>query len=195
MKTNLISLKTACVMLAVAGFALTSQAIPSVTGAVSFSGTATMDGTSFMSATKFISFQDVDVGAESSLSGSYVGTHGAAVTVTPFTWSPPTASTPINPLWKFVSGGLTYSFDLTVLHLDFASPTGILLSGIGTAHITGFLDTVGHWDFSAQTQNLASFTFSATTTATAVVPDGGTTVAMLGASFLGICLVSRKLKA
>jgi len=194
MKTNSLTLKAMSIALAVAGFALNSQAIPTfISGAISFSGTATMNGTDFISATKFSLFQDVTVGAESALSGSYVGTHDALVTMTPFTWSPPTASTPINPLWTFVSGGLTYSFDLSVLHLDFASPTGILLSGTGTAHITGFLDTVGQWNFSAQTLKLATFTFSSTTTAIPpAVPDGGTTAVMLGASFLGICFVGRK---
>jgi hypothetical protein len=186
MKIPITSLKAASLLLAVAGFALNSQAIP-ITGSISFSGTATMDGTSFLTATKFISFQDVDVGAPSSLSGSYVGTSGAAVTVTPFTWNPPTASTPINPLWKFVSGGNTYSFDLSALHLDFASTTGLLLSGLGTAHITGpgltLQDTSGHWDFSSQTLGLATFTFSSTTTDTSSVPGG---------SLIGLCAVGRK---
>jgi hypothetical protein len=156
-----------------------------------------MDGTSFLTATKFISFQDVDVGAASALSGSYAGTSGAAVTMTPFTWNPPTASTPINPLWTFVSGGDTYSFDLSALHLDFASPTGLFLSGLGTAHITGpgltYQDTSGHWDFSSQTLGLATFTFSSTTTVPNV-PDGGSTALLLGGSLLGLCAVGRKLK-
>ena len=197
MNIKSIPIKTMSIVLAVASFALNSQAIPtSIAGSISFSGTTTMNGTSFMTATKFSSFQDVTVGSESALSGNYVGTHGAAVTVTPFTWSPPTASTPINPLWTFISGGVTYSFDLSALHVDFTSPTGIFLSGTGTAHITGMLDTVGHWDFSAQTLNLATFTFSSSTTVPASsVPDGGTTAVMLGASFLGICFVGRKAKS
>jgi protein with PEP-CTERM/exosortase system signal len=195
MKTPITSLKVASAILAVAGFALNSQAIP-ITGAISFSGTATMDGTSFLTATKFTSFQDVDVGAASALSGSYAGTSGAAVTVTPFTWNPPTASTPINPLWAFMSGGNTYSFDLSALHLDFASTTGLLLSGLGTAHITGpgstFQDTSGSWNFSSQTLGLATFTFSSTTTIANNVPDGGSTAILLGGSLLGLCAVGRK---
>jgi len=197
MKIPILSLKASGLLVAVAGFALTSQAIP-ITGAISFSGTATMDGTSFLTATRFISFQDVDVGAASSLSGSYVGTTGAAVTVTPFTWNPPTASTPINPLWTFVSGGNTYSFDLGVMHVDFASPTGLFLSGLGTAHIIGpgsvYSATSGHWDFSSQTLGLATFTFSSTTTVPINVPDGGSTAILLGGSLLGLCAVSRKRK-
>ena len=156
-----------------------------------------MDTTSFVTATRFTLFQDVSVGAPSALSGDYVGTSGATVTLVPFIWDPPTASTPLNPLWSFVSGGNTYSFDLSVLHEDFASPTGLLLSGLGTAHITGpgveKLDTSGHWNFSAQTLGLATFTFSSTTTVPPpAVPDGGASVVLLGGSLLGLGLMGRK---
>ena len=185
-------------MLALAGFALSAQAIPTpISGVISFSGTSTIDGTSFVTATKFIRFQDVFVGAESALSGDYAGTSETAVTMTPFTWAPPMASTPINPLWSFVSRGTTYSFDLSVLHQDYASATGLLLSGFGTARITGSgvdkLDTAGHWNFSAQTLNVATFTFSSTTTVPPPsVPDGGTTVLLLGGSLCGLALIKRK---
>ena len=186
------------IILALASFTLSAQAVPTlITGAISISGTSTIDGTSFVSATRFTSFQNVTVGAPSALSGSYVGTSGAAVTMTPFIWSPPTASTPVNPLWTFVSGGNTYSFNLGVLHADYASPTGLLLSGIGTAFITGpglnFLATTGTWDLSAQTLNLATFTFSSTTSIPSV-PDGGTTATLLGGSLFGLALIGRKQK-
>ena len=201
MKIPIKSPKTACTILAIAGFALSMQAIPvpiPISGSISFAGTTTMNGTSFLTATEFTSFQNVTVGAPSALSGSYVGTSGAAVTMTPFIWSPPTASTPLNPLWTFVSGGDTYSFDLSVLHVDYATPTGLLLSGIGTAIITGpglnFLDTTGSWNLSAQTLNLATFTFSSTTTVPAGVPDGGTTATLLGGSLVGLALIGRKQK-
>jgi hypothetical protein len=176
------------------------QAVPiPITGNISFSGTTTINGTSFVTATAFTSFQNVFAGAPSALSGSYAATtSGAAVTMTAFTWSPPTTSTPINPLWTFVSGGNTYSFDLSVLHVDYASPTGLLLSGIGTAIITGpglnYLDTTGIWDLSAQTEGLATFTFSSTTTVPSGVPDGGTTATLLGGSLFGLALIGRKQK-
>jgi hypothetical protein len=199
MKIPIISPKSTGTILAIAGMALSLQASPiPITGSISFSGTSTINGTSFVTATAFTMFQSVVVGAPAALSGNYVGTSGSAVTMTPFIWSPPTASTPVNPLWTFVSGGNTYSFNLGVLHEDYASPTGLLLSGIGTAFITGpgldFLATTGHWDLSAQTLNLATFTFSSTTTVPYSVPDGGTTATMLGASLFGLALIGRKQK-
>jgi len=175
---------------------MVAQAVPtSISGTLSFSGTATTDTANFMTATKFTLFQDVTVGAPSALQGDYLGTSGAAVTVTPFTFNPAGASTPINPLWIFISGGKTYSFDLSVLHEDFASATGILLSGLGTAHITGELDTAGLWDFSAQTEGVSTFTFSSTTQVPppSSVPDGANTALLLGAAFCGIALVQRKM--
>lgn len=198
MKTTHTPPKIITTILAVTGLALSLQAVPTpISGNLSMSGTVTMDGTSFVTATRFTAFQDIFVGGSSALSGDYIGTSGAAVTVTPYTWSPTTASTPINPLWTFVSGGNTYSFDLSVLHRDFASPTGLLLSGIGTAHITGpgveKLATTGYWDFSAQTLGLSTFTYSSTTRVPIpAVPDGGSSVAMLGAAFLGLGFLKRK---
>jgi len=199
MKIPIISPKITGTILAIAGIALSLQANPiPIAGSISFAGTTTINGSSFVTATEFMSFQDVTVGAPSALSGNYVGTSGAAVTMTPFIWSPPTASTPVNPLWTFVSGGNTYSFNLGVLHTDYASPTGLLLSGLGTAIITGpgldFLETTGHWDLSAQTLNLATFTFSSTTTVPNSVPDGGTTATLLGGSLLGLAMIGRKQK-
>jgi hypothetical protein len=197
MKTPLTFPKTACMILAITGFALSMQAVPTqISGSLSFAGTTTMNGVNFVTATAFTSFQNVTVGAPSALSGNYVGTSGAVVTMTPFIWAPPTASTPVNPLWTFVSGGDTYSFNLSVLHADFASPTGLLLSGLGTAFITGpgldFLATSGTWNLSAQTLNLATFTFSSTTSIPSGVPDGGSTVILLGGSLIGLALIGRK---
>ena len=155
-----------------------------INGTISFSGTATADGSSLLTATKFTSFQDIVVGSPSSLFGDYLGTSGAAVTMTPFTWNPPGTSTPINPLWIFSSGGDTYSFNLSSLHQDFASPTDLVLSGVGTAFITGpgteKEATTGLWSFTAQTFGQSTFTFSSSTTAVvSSVPEPSTIVAGL----------------
>jgi hypothetical protein len=188
------------IILAVSGFALAAQAVPiPITGNISLSGTITMNGSSFVTATAFTSFQDVTVGGPSAVSGAYTGTSGSTVTVTPFTWSPPTSSTPIDPLWSFIYNGDTYSFDLTVLHKDYASPTGLLLSGTGTAYITGpgtdYLATSGTWNFSSQSEGLTSFTYSSTTIVPAQsLPDGGSTVALMGASMIGLVIMRRKRK-
>lgn len=143
-----------------------------ISGTISFSGTATTDNNNLVLAKAFTLFQDVVVGAPSALMGAYVGTSGAAVTVTPFTWNPPDASTPIDPLWKFTSAGVTYSFDLISLHVDFVTPTELVLSGWGTSDITGggtsYAETSGMWSLTAQTFGASTFTFSSTTASTPV---------------------------
>lgn len=176
------------------------QALPSsIDGTISFAGTVTIDTSSLATATKFTSFQQVVVGAPSSLFGDYAGTSGATVTVTPFTWNPPGASVPLNPLWTFMSGGDTYSFNLSSLHVDFASAGALDLSGSGTAFITGpgtdKLPTTGQWSLTAQTFGVSTFTFSSTTTAGAPVRDGGTTAVLLGSCCLGFAFFRRRLAA
>jgi len=122
--------------------------------------------------------------------------------MTPFTWNPAGASTPINPLWSFISSGITYSFNLSSLHMDFVSPTALVLSGLGTAFITGpgtdKLATTGLWNFTGQTLGVSSFTFSSSADVTPPVnrvPDGGTTALLLGCGVLGLGLLKRKVSA
>jgi VPDSG-CTERM motif len=55
------------------------------------------------------------------------------------------------------------------------------------------LATTGLWNFSAQTLGLSTFTFSSTTTIPAQsVPEGGSTVALLGISLLGLAWMGRR---
>ena len=198
MKTRVLSPSLALALMAIGAFTLSVQAVPtSILGDISFHGSAVMNGTSFSTATAFTSFTEVTVGSAATVTGDYAGTQDANVTMTAFSWAP--ASTPIRPLWTFTSLGKTYSFDLTSMHLDFASSTGILLSGLGVAHITGAnsekIDTEGYWDFSAQTLNSVNFTFSSSDKVPVPrtsVPDGGTTVALLGGSVFGLAFLKRK---
>jgi hypothetical protein len=200
-RNNLLVLTITGTVAVLAGFTAGVQAIPiPISGTLSFAGSATTDTGNFTTATKFTQFQSITVGAPSTLFGDYVGTSGAAVTITPFTFNPANASTPINPLWTFTSGGDTYSFSLSTLHEDFASPTGLLLSGFGTATITGpgtdYLATSGLWNLSAQTFNVSTFTFSSTTQVPnpITVPDGGSTAILLGGALCGLGILGRKVK-
>lgn len=199
MKTTSIFLPTTALLLVLTGLPMVANAVPvPIDGIVSFTGSATMDGTGFTTATKFLNFAGVVVGSASTLTGDYAGTSGAAVSMTPFTWSPTSASLPVIPLWTFVSGGLTYSFDLSALQKDFASANGLFLSGLGTARITGpgvdYLETSGHWDFTAQTFGQSSFTFSSSSLVPfpRKVADGGTTLALFGTGLCGLAFVSRR---
>lgn len=171
------------------------QAVP-IAGVISFSGSASADNSNLETATEFLTFGTVTVGQEAGLSGDYAGTAEENVTFTPFTFDPVGASLPIAPLWTYTVDGITYSFTLESLNVDFVSPDFLNLSGIGTASITGKEDTVGLFLLSGQTfSGEANFTFSASAEVPAPrtnVPDGGATALLLGFSVLGFGLLKRK---
>ena len=181
MKNNLVKI-IALNALLLAGLTSNLQAtLTPISGTISFSGTATADSGSLSAATKFTLFQDVVVGSPSALYGDYLGTSGAVVTITPFTWNPAGLSTPINPLWTFDVGTANYSFSLSSLHKDFASSTVLVLSGVGNAFITGpgmdKLATEGLWSFTTQTFGESTFTFSSSTDTVSSVPEPSTYIA------------------
>lgn len=97
--------------------------------------------------------------------------------------------------WEFSALGSDFSFDLEKLTGASITPTGAVFDGVGTLYATGFDDTSGTFNLSLQNLDLDNwqpgdtFAFSAES---AAVPDGGSSVALLGASLLGIGLLGRK---
>jgi PEP-CTERM motif-containing protein len=96
-----------------------------------------------------------------------------------FSWSP--ASTPVTPIWTFTLGSTTYSFNLLTIALQSQNATGVVVSGTGTAFITGFTPTAGTWSFSGNSAGGGQFTFSSDVfaTGTAAVPEPAS-IALLG---------------
>jgi hypothetical protein len=91
--------------------------------------------------------------------GDYAGTFGSQVTFTDFTFDPFGGS--VSPLWTFMSGGKTFSFDLESVAIEDRASNFLFLSGTGTLHIDGKDDTAGTWSFSADhASNSGVFTFS-----------------------------------
>ncbi len=103
-----------------------------------------------------------------------------------FSYSPLTV---VNPLWQLSIGGLSFDL-LSITSIDEGVP-GLELHGSGIIHSALYEDTVGNWSFSANTTG-TKFTFSSQTS---TVPDGGTTVMLLGAALSGLGLIRRKLVA
>lgn len=173
--------------LAVLMTTLASHAIP-IQGSIQFLGQATTDP----SGSAFIGYSGpggiglgpiVQIGT-----GDYAGiAAGAVATWSGFSFNPPVAS--VTPLWTFLISGITYSFDSDSMVVSHPDAFTWNISGTGIAHITGFDDTVGTWEVTA-TGSGTTFTFGASTSA---VPDGGTTVLLLGAALSGLALVRRRL--
>ncbi len=102
-----------------------------------------------------------------------------------FTYSPLSGT---NPLWLTLAGAPVASFNLTGITSIDEAGVGLVLTGYGIMSLTGFDPTPGNWSFSADTVS-GVFTFSSQT---AAVPDGGTSVALLGLSLLGLAGARRK---
>ena len=171
--------------------AITASAV-GITGEISLDGSYTVNVANFNAgfATKFTSFSGVAVSAAPT--GAYAGTAGSAVTHSGFKFDPFVG--PIIPLWTFTSGGLTYSFDLVSMGIDFRNKKSIVMSGSGLAHITGFDDTVGNWLLSANTAG-TTFSFSSTNASEEAVPEAGATLPLLGLAVMGLGLFRKKFAA
>jgi hypothetical protein len=114
------------------------------------------------------------------------------VTFNGFTFNPAPAS--VTPLWSFVYNGLTYSFDATSVVADFnAGRDEWDIGGSGMALITGYTSTYGTWTVNLSETD-SSFAFDATSGANSSVPDGGTSVMLLGGALLGLGAVGRKVR-
>lgn len=177
----------------ITAMAVTSvQAIP-ITGGISLAGDyAVNDGGNLNIATAFTSFTEVAV---KSVAGVYSGAGitlntAGSVTMNTFSFNPfPVLG--LTPLWTTTVGTLA-SFNLF-------SPISILqpgddtltLKGFGMLYLTGYDATPGNWIFTAN-QAGGSFSFSSSNGS---VPDGGSTVMLLGAALSALALLRKKLIA
>lgn len=161
-----------------------ASAIP-IVGEVSFSGSYTIDNANLAAATKFNSFTGVTVSANPT--GDYAGLAGSSVTHSAFSFAPfPVGG--VVPLWTIPSSAGT-SFDLLSLNIVLQNSTALLLTGTGISHKAGKDNTPGTWILSANTLG-STFSFSSTNSS---VPDGGTTVALLGMGLVAVEGMRRKL--
>lgn len=125
--------------------------------------------------------------------GSFAGTAGASVGISSFMLNP--VSTPISPLWSFMVGDLTYSFDLLGMTVKVNNLGLLYITGTGLLSITGdgssYDETAGTWIYAD-----SKFGFLSSNTADSgstpnvpgtvnSVPDGGMTIILLGVALSG----------
>ena len=174
------------------GLAATVQATQ-ITGSLDLKGNATLDNTSLLAAKAVNTFANVTAAGPGTLSYSGIADGTSVSMPNALVWNPITV--PVSSLWTLTVSGVTYSFDLLTLNADFQGGKALNLSGTGTLKITGFDDTPGVFSFSiassAGSAENATFGFSASNSAQ--VPDGGTTVMLMGAALSGLALLRRKL--
>ena len=192
---KLRNFKTSAVLLAgflaAALFCQQAGAIP-ITGHVDMNGQVTLDS-ALGTATKATSFSLVSV--VNTPDGAFTGTAGSTVSFNPFGWNPST--TPVTPLWSFSNGTSLYSFDLASLTVVGQSSSFLNLTGAGTLSISGgtYDPTPGNWSFTITSSTggtSPNFAFGFVSS-TSAVPDGGSTVALLGCALVAVGALRRKL--
>jgi hypothetical protein len=145
MKNHFFKL-SACGVVALVLGVIPLNAATYISGEIAFTGGATMNGP-LGSATAFSSFFGPTPGSGPAVilaTGDYSAIPiGTAATFTPFTFNPqPLVSA---ELWTVSFGGITYSFDLTSVQIEYQSANFLNIKGTGVAHVTGFDPTPGTW--------------------------------------------------
>ena len=167
----------------------------SITGSINFAagpggGVTYGPGNNLATADQILSFDNPLV-TEASGSFAAIPTGTSVSFTTPYTFDPSTA---YSPLWSVSSGGTTFSFNLNSSFIEVQNSGFLAITGTGVFTGTGFEATPGVWRYTSQAPS-ADGRFSWSSSAAPdgrTVPDGGTTVALLGASLLGLHGARRK---
>jgi hypothetical protein len=162
-----------------------SQAV-TIDGSITFSGGAVLNNTSVSTATQVTSWVSPQVESRDGGFVSFVSLLDPVSIVAPWSFN----SGAIDGFWTV--GG--FSFDLLSSSLIFQSGGFLNASGSGVITGHGFDPTPGLWRFTAQDPSAgtpAVFSFSASTGTVAPVPDGGSTVSLLGLGFLSLGMFAR----
>jgi hypothetical protein len=193
-----VSLCAAAVCAAVlAGTSALAIPVTEFSGSITFSATGvTTDNPILQDDTKF-SLAGVTT---ATTTGTYstLGVNDEAVSFTGFTFTGPGAAATVIPLWTFDVGQTVFGFDATSVTAQWVNTVGSsgewIISGTGMASISGYTDTPGTWTVNLSDSGNLAVAFDATADASPTVPDGGTTVTLLGGAFLGLGLFRRKFR-
>ncbi len=127
------------------------------------------------------------------------GVYGGVSVGTTVNWSSRIRWNPANNpviLWQFVSGPWTYGFKVTSIHLLEQSNSGLTLSGVGFAYITGngspYISSLADWSLRITPDGSSSTGYRFSFDDPLRVPDGGMTAGLLAAAFWGLKLLGKK---
>jgi len=198
---------TTLATLVFAALALSAHAVQ-ITGTISLVGNVVPAGNDVNTAT---SFTTLGPALANQTSGSFLTATSGINTIlqagadstfamTPFAFgtsaAPALAPSPVQ-VWTTTNAGITTSFLLTSITLvDHNIPDQVTLMGMGVFSMTGFDNTTGTFNFTAQQAGATEVrTFSFSSSQATVVPDSGSTGVLLGLGlgFLGFGM--RKLRA
>jgi hypothetical protein len=194
MKNKLI---LSAVAVASAALMQTVQATP-ITGNIGFNGNAVLDTSSANTATEVTSWNSSVVGGDSGTFATLGVNSSSLVTMTLSTWNFNSGSLP--SFWTVTMAGTTFTFDLTSSSIFFQGGGFLNVNVLGTVSVSGAnsagYDTTtfaGTFSVSNPSQNgTAQFSQNLQFNS---VPDGGTTMLLLGSALSGLALIKRKLVA
>jgi len=157
-----------------------------ITGDIQFNGGATLNTGNLATATAFTSI--FGPGGPSTMpqvlgGGTQTGAYAGVPDATPVSFSTFSfaSSGSVTPLWSFMVGATSYSFDATSVTVAFQDSQFLDITGTGTAHITGFNDTSGVWEVTdTGVGGVPVFTFGAATDLSGnPAPEPATTALLL----------------
>ncbi|MGH8102617.1 MAG: hypothetical protein ACREIW_15080, partial [Chthoniobacterales bacterium] len=103
-------------------------------------------------------------------------------------------SAPIGNFWSFMSGGNTYSFELSALTNGHVQADRMAFTGTGTLFATGYDPTPATFSMDGTGENLAFQLSFVTNTATGngSVPETGSTLLLLSCGTVGLLVCWRR---
>jgi hypothetical protein len=186
MKNNWIKIAVAAA--AIVSFTGVVQAIP-ISGNIGFGGYADLNSGSVNSASYVVanSWNNVFVGSDSGNFGSIAT--GSAVTMTTSQWNFVSGALPA--FWSV--GGFTFDLSSSSIFSQGGGFLNVLLSGSVSGNGFDVTPFTGHLQITDPSSD-NDVTFQAQLSFNPV-PDGGTTVMLLGGALMGLGLLKRKLLA
>jgi hypothetical protein len=187
MKNKLIMLAGA--MVALVSFSPAAHATP-ITGSIGFTGSYLQNGGTQ---------GDLTTATSMSIISSSIGfTSGNFIGATLLNFKTPISVNPVvalGTLWQVLVGAKTYTFTSTSASQNLTTPTGLHILGTGTISDGNAANTTaGTFQLGFGVSGDA-FQWQSTGTSTGAVPEGGSTVMLLGASLTSLCFFRRKARA
>src|SRR5450756_744726 len=201
---NNFQMKTVLNVVAVAALALaltqSVQATP-ITGVIGFSGTATLDGSTAASSTEVMGWGNNSIGLTA---GTFASLSSAATVALAGNWFFDSGKK--NNFWVVTDGASTYTFNLTAssifgtstttdIHGKTTTSISIFLAGTVVSSVLGLNPTAWTGSMTVQDPNVVNqrggYNYTESISFNSV-PDGGTTVLLLGSALSGLALLRRK---